>query len=204
MRRRKYLATIGSLAAGGAAAMGTGAFTTATTGERSVAVTTEDDSDSFLAVFPSTAEEAASGPEPGKNANGRYASETGDPGTIELHFNEDARGTFPTGDGINEGSVYTFDDVFRIRNDSAVNGGPTGPTEVDIYLNASDGPAGVEFYAGDDPSNSIQGPSNAEARNSGQAGLQIGVKITEEGYSGDSASGTIKIVAEPEAGGQSG
>jgi hypothetical protein len=204
MKRRKFVVGLGSLAAGSAAAMGSGAFSTARTGDRSVAVTTEDDSDSFLSVFPSTAEEAASGPEPGKNANGRYASETGDPGTIELHFNKDARGTFPTGDGINKGSVYTFDDVFRIRNDSAVNGGPTGPTEVDIFLNAGDAPAGVEFYEGDDPSNSIQGPKNAQARNSGQAGLQIGVKITEEDYKGDKASGTIKIVAEPEAGGQSG
>ena len=204
MQRRKFVVGLGSLAAGGAAAVGSGAFTTARTGDRDVAVTTEADSDSFLAVFPSTAEEAASGPEPGKNANGRYASETGTPGTIELHFNEDARGTFPTGDGINKGSVYTFDDVFRIRNDSAVNGGPTGPTEVDIYLNAADGPDGVEFYAGDDPSNSIQGPKNAQARNSGQAGLQIGVKITEEDYKGNNASGTIVIVAEPEAGGASG
>lgn len=204
MQRRKYLAALGSLAAGGAAMTGTGAFTAAQTGDRGVSVATEDDSDSFLAVFPSTAEEAASGPEPGKNANGRYASETGTPGTIELHFNEDARGTFPTGDGINKGSVYTFDDVFRIRNDSAVNGGPTGPTEVDIFLDASDAPAGVQFYEGDDPSNSIQGASNAKARNSGQAGLQIGVKITEEDLSGDNVDGHIVIIAEPEAGGASG
>jgi hypothetical protein len=204
MQRRKFVVGLGSLAAGGAATMGTGAFTTARTGDRSVAVTTEGDSESFLSVFPSIAEEAASGPEPGKNANGRYASLTGDPGTIELHFNEKASGTFPTGDGINEGSVYTFDDVFRIRNDSAVNGGPTGPTEVDIFLNASDAPNGMKFYEGDDPSNSIQGPKNAQARNSGQAGLQIGVEITEEDYSGDTASGQIFIVAEEEAGGASG
>jgi hypothetical protein len=204
MQRRKYLAAIGSLAASGAAALGTGAFTTARTGDRGVAVTTEDDSDSFLAVFPSTAEEAANGPEPGKNANGRYASETGNPGTLRLHFNDDARGTFPTGDGINEGAVYTFDDVFRIRNDAAVNGGPTGPTEVDIFLNASNAPDGVQFYEGDDPSNSIEGPKNAKARNSGQAGLQIGVKITEKDYKGDEAKGQITIVAEPEAGGASG
>ncbi len=169
-----------------------------------MAITTEDDSDSFLAVFPSTAEEAASGPEPGKNANGRYARESGNPGTLRLHFNEDSRGVFPTGDGINEGSVYTFDDVFRIRNDAAVNGNPTGPTEVDIYLDASDAPAGVDFYYGDDPSNSIEGPSNAQARNSGQPGLQIGVKITESDYQGDEAKGQIVIVAEPEAGGASG
>jgi hypothetical protein len=62
----------------------------------------------------------------------------------------------------------------------------------------------VQFYYGDDPSNSIQGPKNAQARNSGQAGLQIGVKITEEDYNGDEASGHIVIVAEPEAGGASG
>jgi hypothetical protein len=203
MQRRKFIAGIGSLAAGGAAAMGTGAFTTARTGNRGVSVTTEDDSDSFLAIFPSTAEEAASGPEPGKSANGRYAAETGNPGTLELQFNEKSRGTFPTGDGINEGSVYEFDDVFRIRNDSAVNGGPTGPTEVDIFLNASDAPEGVDFYVGEDPSNSIEGPSNAEARNSGQAGLQVGVKITEQEYKGDKASGQITVVAEPEAGGKS-
>ncbi|WP_340099259.1 DUF1102 domain-containing protein [Salinibaculum salinum] len=190
---------MGSLAAGGAAAIGTGAFTSATTGERDVAVSTTDDSASFLAIYTSDSDTAADDPE-GTNPNGRYASETGDPGTIELHFNEDARGTFPTGDGVNKGSVYTFDDVFRIRNDAAVNGGPTGPTEVDVWLTTS-GLPGVQFYAEGDPDDRLEASLWSQGGkksnfNSGQSGLQVGVKIIEEDYSGNDVSGTITVHAE--------
>ena len=180
--------------------MGSGAFTSASTGERDIAVSTADDSNSFLAIYTSDSDTAADDPE-GTNPNGRYASETGDPGTIELHFNDDARGlTFDTGKGVNKGSVYTFDDVFRIRNDAAVNGGPTGPTEVDVWLNAPDLP-GVEFYAEGDTDDRLE-ESEWETGgkksnfNSGQSGLQVGVKIIEEKYDGDELSGKIIINAE--------
>ncbi|WP_138005340.1 DUF1102 domain-containing protein [Halalkalirubrum salinum] len=199
MQRRKFLIGTGSIAAGGAAVVGSGAFTSAESGERDVEVSTTADSSSFLAIYTSDSDTAADDPE-GTNPNGRYASETDDPGTIELHFNEDARGTFPTGDGVNPGSVYTFDDVFRIRNDAAVNGGPTGPTEVDVWLNTS-GLPGVEFYAEGDTDDRLeeslwsQGGKKSNF-NSGQSGLQVGVKIVEEDYDEDSVSGTVVVNAE--------
>jgi len=203
MERRKFMIGAGSTAIGASAIVGSGAFTSATTGKRDVAVTTEDDSSSFLAIYTSDSDTAADDPE-GTNPNGRYASETGDPGTIELHFNEDARGLFPTGDGINKGSVYTFDDVFRIRNDAAVNGDPTGPTEVDVWLTVS-GLPGVEFYAEGDPDDRLEAAywetGNKKSNfNSGESGLQVGVRIIEEEFDGDSVEGSITIHAEESPG----
>ena len=203
MERRKFVVGLGALAAGSSAAIGTGAFTSAETGERDVAVSTAADSGSFLAIYTSDSDTAADDPE-GTNPNGRYASETGDPGTIELHFNDDARGSFPTGDGVNPGSVYTFDDVFRIRNDAAVNADPTGPTEVDVWLNAPD-IDGVEFYAEGDPEDRLEASEWSQGGkktnfNSGQSGLQVGVKIIEDEFSGDEVSGEIVINAESSPG----
>jgi hypothetical protein len=98
MNRRKFLATLGTAAAGTSAAVGTGAFT-GVSADRSVSVEVADDADALLTMEPS------SGP------NGEYAETTGD-GTIALAFTDtDAGGT-----GLGTDSTYQFDDVFRITN----------------------------------------------------------------------------------------
>jgi hypothetical protein len=52
MQRRKYLAAIGSLAAGGAAGIGTGAFTSATIPDRQLSVNVNGDAKSMVALVP--------------------------------------------------------------------------------------------------------------------------------------------------------
>lgn len=101
MDRRKFLIGAGSLAAGGAAAMGSGAFTTAEA-DRTVSVNVAADSSGFVEI------EALSS---------NYASGTGE-GQLELDFNSDSGlGTFDgQGKGLNADSVFNFSEVFAVRN----------------------------------------------------------------------------------------
>jgi hypothetical protein len=97
MRRRRLLALLGTAAAGGAAATGTGAFTSVEA-DRAVRVSVADDDAALLGLAPS----------PGPN--GEYA--TADDGTLALSLSDtDAGGT-----GLGTDSTYEFDDVFRVRN----------------------------------------------------------------------------------------
>jgi hypothetical protein len=101
MERRKLLIGMGSLAAGGAAAMGTGAFQTAEA-DRTAEVAVAADSSGFVEITA---------------LDDRYASGTDD-GQLELDFNSDSGlGIFP-GDaqGLNPDTTFTFDDLFRIAN----------------------------------------------------------------------------------------
>jgi hypothetical protein len=162
MQRRKYLAAIGSMAAAGAAGMGTGAFTTTSSGERAVDVNVASDSSSFLTIKPSS------------SPNGGYAEETS--GTLELNFdetNDTGSGTLFKGEGINPGSVYTFDNVFIINNQ--------GDAEIDVWLTKS-GLSGVQFYQSGDPSDRLEKPlwsagGTKTNLNISQKGVEVGVKI---------------------------
>jgi hypothetical protein len=105
MNRRKFLAALGTAAAGTSAAVSTGAFTSVSA-DRSVSVEVADDADALLAMTPSN------GP------NGEYAAADG--GTIALDFTDtDAGGT-----GVGTDSTYHFDDVFRITNQGTQSSGP--------------------------------------------------------------------------------
>ena len=57
------------------------------------------------------------------------------------------------GEGVNEGSEYIFDDVFRIRNDQSVND-PIGH-EVDLWV-TTEGLDSVQFYAEGDTEDRIE------------------------------------------------
>jgi hypothetical protein len=103
MDRRKFIAAMGSLAAGGAAATGTGAFTTASA-DRQMEVRVASDSNGYIGLF---------------DTDSPYSSVNN--GQITLDFSEvEGRGegagigTFDDGKGLNPDSEYHFDDVFRI------------------------------------------------------------------------------------------
>jgi hypothetical protein len=119
MQRRKLLAAMGSLTAGGAAALGTGAFTSVSA-DRSVAVDVADDSDAFLAI------------EPQATPNGNeYASVNAD-GTVELDFSETETG----GGGLNRNAETIIRDILQVRNQGTqdVIVGVTGlPDFMSIY-----------------------------------------------------------------------
>lgn len=105
MKRRNLLSALGALAAGGAVATGTGAFT-ATTADRQFSVSVAGDSNAFLGLSPT------SGP------NGAYA-DGADDGELELDFTEDNENIgsgIAGGNGINSNSITHFDDVFEVQN----------------------------------------------------------------------------------------
>lgn len=94
MERRKFLIGTGALAAGGAAGLGTGAFSFVRA-ERDITVDVVGDADAYLAL----------------EANSEYASNDG--GELALDF---AGGNNQNGDGLNANADSRFDNVFVIRN----------------------------------------------------------------------------------------
>ncbi len=108
MQRRNLLIGMGSIAAGSAATLGTGAFTTVSA-ERTTQVNVAADSSGYVGI----------------SANGPYASGTGD-GQLELDFSSsNSQGVFGDGEGLNPDSEYHFDNVFQVANQ-----GPGGDVRV--------------------------------------------------------------------------
>jgi hypothetical protein len=97
MQRRKFIAAIGSVAAGAAAVTGTGAFTSVTA-ERSIEVNVADDSAAFLRVVA------------GDTPNADEYVDTSD-GTISLDFTSAGAAT-----GANQNATTVFDDLLNIEN----------------------------------------------------------------------------------------
>lgn len=102
-KRRKFLAGIGALASGSAAAMGTGAFTTASA-ERQVQINVASDSQGYVGLFDT--ESPYSSVEDGQIVLNL--------GAIEGSGEGAGIGTFDKGKGLNPDSEYHFDDVFRV------------------------------------------------------------------------------------------
>jgi hypothetical protein len=122
--RRKVLLGIGSLAAGSAAAMGTGAFTSASA-NRELTVSTASDSDAYLTL------ESLDTP----NSN-EFVSETGGRSdTLAITIDQSEQG----GEGVNEQAEMYFDDLFRVKNQG------TQP----VWFWMESGTQGVGFYKGD-------------------------------------------------------
>jgi hypothetical protein len=136
MDRRKFLIGMGSLAAGSAAAMGTGAFTKVEA-KRGLDVSVATDNQAYLRLAPSDGE------------NGVYAGGWGK--DMEIHLNDAAMG-----DGVNVQAVTQIDNIFVIENQ--------GTQEVSVTIDDSDLIPTSEFdknqleemltfYTGSDPAN---------------------------------------------------
>jgi len=97
MERRKFLAGLGSLAAGSAVAMGTGAFTS-TAASRSVSVSVAGDKSANLGLVPGSSPHAHT-----------------ENGELVLDFD----GSRVTGDGLNTNAFIKFNELFEIRNNSS-------------------------------------------------------------------------------------
>jgi hypothetical protein len=102
MQRRKLIAAVGSLAAGGAATVGTGAFTTVQA-DRTVEVEVAGDADAYLRL-------AATG-SPNSDA---YVST--DDGQVSFDFSSDGGGE---GSGFNLDSVTVIDSLLQVANQGA-------------------------------------------------------------------------------------
>lgn len=131
MQRRKYLVGLGSLAAGSAAAIGTGAVSSQAS-PRAVDVDVVADNKGLLQfVLDHSSLE-----------NTEYASY--DAGQLELHFNDEAdlsNGGFAgQGEGLNPDSTFDFDNVFQIQNATADD------LKVNIDKSGLDNPDDITFY----------------------------------------------------------
>lgn len=125
MRRRKYIAALGSAAAGGSFIMGTGASIDVWA-TRNADITATTDTDAFLRLAPG-------------DENGQFVSTDG--GTLSIDFSD------ASGQGFNTDARSTVDDLFRIENQ-------TGDTQV-VWIKDADegGPKGdirgpINFFRG--------------------------------------------------------
>jgi hypothetical protein len=116
MQRRKFIASIGSVAAGAAAVTGTGAFTS-TSANRAVNVETAGDVDAYLGLDASVSP---------------HAEQTG--GTAEFQF--DGSSEEASGQGLNQNADTTFTDVLRIENQG------TEPFRLQIFSGTGSGAFG--------------------------------------------------------------
>ncbi|MFB6123688.1 MAG: hypothetical protein ABEJ78_09555 [Haloferacaceae archaeon] len=140
---------MGSLAAGGAAAMGTGAFTSLTA-NRTATVNVAGDGAAYLQLVPGS---SAGTPTSPSGPNAAYAEYNSDD-ELELNLDGDASGGFggTQGDGVNPDAVTDIDEVFTIRNQ--------GTQPVGVYISDTDSNDEVTFYANNSfPDNSHSGGS---------------------------------------------
>jgi len=119
MERRKFLAGVGSLAAGSAAAMGTGAFTSVQA-ERDITVDVVGDSSALLGIQPHPS-----------SPNSQYASTTDGEVSLDFTSTDAASDT-----GLNDKAKVNIEDVLQITN----NG--TEGVYVTVKLEDADGKTG--------------------------------------------------------------
>ncbi len=174
MERRKFMLGVGSLAAGSAATIGTGAFNFANV-ERGVGVDVVDDSDAFLAL----------------NSTSPYSD--GSDKQLKLTFDDDAG---VGGDGLNENSDYSFTGVFSIRNQ--------GSQPVGVWIEDNGSDDAMQWYATStnntsDFSTSVEGSGNAYAIGVGER-VYINVVILLQDNTYDDLPDTISVKADASAG----
>lgn len=180
MDRRKFLAGIGATVAGGAAATGTGAFTSVQA-DRSVAVAVGDEETSSYLVLESFAE---TGGESGEN--GAFAANSAGSGSeLILDFNDEITtgyGGNGGGSGPGKNSTYEFDEVFEVENQ--------GTQTVDVSIETLDetqledgsdsNPSGtltLSFYPDGNAGSSLDGTNGSPVSVSAGSSLSVGVKI---------------------------
>ena len=162
MDRRKFIIGAGSLAAGGAAAIGSGAFSR-TEATRAVDVAVENDDSAFLGfnLDDSTLE------------NSEYASYEN--GSLQLHFDENANtsndGAFGSGTGLNPDSTNYFDNIFQIRNQSQDD------VKINIDKSNLDNPDDITFYGASLAGDNYNRDSDWSGQINAGYGVNIGVKI---------------------------
>lgn len=197
MQRRKFMIGMGSLAAGSAAAIGSGAVSQFNSGDRTIEVETVGDASAYIAL--QRPDDGLS--DDGDTRNGNFVEYNGD-NALELDFTSDnptsarsgdpEEGNFLGGDGVNPGSTYYFDGTFEIRNLSNNSGGGVG--EVEIWIN-EDIP-GITFYTGSSPGSRTPLNTNNRAGASPGSAVAVGVKIVQEELDSNNIDGTFQVVAQ--------
>ena len=192
MNRRKFLAGLGATAVGGAAATGTGAFTSVEA-DRTVSVAVADESTSSYLALDALSE--------GSSENGAFATNPGSDSELVFDFNAEIDDTTNSegGEGPGKNSVYEFDEVFEVENQGSqtVNVGIETLTDSDFEDGSGNNPTSMEmsFYPDSDAGSPLEdtsvsiGPGNAQT---------VGVKmdIGDVNFSAFSAEATVKADAD--------
>jgi hypothetical protein len=172
---------LGALSAGSAAAIGTGAFTTMSSGDRTAEVKVASDSTAYVEL----------------KEDGAYAKETED-GKLKLFFN-DSQGVFEG--GVNPDSTYNFEDVFAVAADHEFG-------DTYFYIEPKNFDVDVEFTADEDHQGASSFPNSpgqtlTDASNPYkifQPG-EVGVDMTIEGTSSPNPTAGGEIVIHAASGG---
>jgi hypothetical protein len=192
MQRRKYLAALGSIAAGAATMVGTGAVSQFDSGDRAIRAEVVGDKAAYVALQkPPTGGGSSSGrsdpaSSSGETRHGNFVEFSGSPNpTMSLDFGKksSARSGDPQegnslgGSGVNPGSTYYFDDTFVIRNLGNNSGAAVG--ELEAYIEESID--GITFYKGTKEGGRTELNENNPLTNisPGQA-KPVGVKIVAD------------------------
>jgi hypothetical protein len=195
MNRRKFLVGAGSLAAGSAAAMGTGAFTSVSAG-RSVTVATAGDADAFLSIEKATDSDGNVTP----NAEEYVDVDADGIVSIDLASSDDTTGS---ASGVNKNAKTIFDNLLDITN----QGTQEVVLSIESDLIASQG-GFLGVYAENEQGNPDDntGLSSSETNQTttlspGEAATNIGIYIPK-GSTGAIESGTLTFIAERKGGNQ--
>jgi hypothetical protein len=148
MERRKFIIGAGAIAAGSAAAVGTGAFTSVDA-QRDVTVNVADDADALLAMERTDHPNSAYAV---KNDDGTIGINVSDDGNWN-HDNDDAEYSF-AGDGVNKEAYTNILHIFVLTNQG------TQPVQIDVTGIGHDigsGPnfPGVDMVATENASDTI-------------------------------------------------
>lgn len=134
MNRRNVLVGLGTIVAGGGAALGTGAFSTVEA-ERTATISTVGDASGYLAIesHPNNSDDSVDPNNPDADSGTPYLSLSTDG---ELSFNFNGSGTPSTSaDGLNRNALSQFDDLLQITNN--------GPNSVDLNVELRDDSSNV-------------------------------------------------------------
>ncbi|WP_147270892.1 hypothetical protein [Haloplanus salinus] len=180
MQRRKFIAGVGSLAAGAAAVTGTGAFTSVSA-SRNVSISVAADNNAYLQMKEIDT----------PNSEAFVDGSGGRSNTLSISIDE----TSANGKGVNEQAVTFFDDLFSITNQG------TEPAWVWIKSNIQ----GVNYYNSDD--NEVISIDQGHPKKAGYGdreviqyikvgeGFNVGLTINTIGTPND-RSGMSKIIAD--------
>ncbi|EMA69649.1 DUF1102 domain-containing protein [Halorubrum distributum] len=195
MNRRKFLAGLGATAVGGAAATGTGAFTSVEA-DRTVSVAVADESTGSYLVLDALAESSSE--------NGAFATNPGSDGKLVFDFNAEIDDTTNSegGEGPGKNSVYEFDEVFEVENQGSqtVNVGIETLTQSDFEDGGGSSPTDtleMSFYPNSDATSPLQGSPVSISPGSAQT---VGVKIDIGDVNFSDFSAEATVIADADSG----
>lgn len=197
MQRRKFIAGLGSLAAAGAAGIGTGAFTSVEA-DRTLSVNVAGDANAFLSI--SRAEDGSGNTYP--NA-AEYVEIDGN-GEVSLDFTQADDTSGASASGINRDAKTIFDNLLDITN----NGTQEVVLSVESDLIASQGgylgiyAENTQGDASDNHGLSSSDTSQTMTLGVGEAATNIGIYIPKGIDFSQVSGGTLTFVAEKTGGNQ--